>query len=242
MGRGLTRGHTAGNAPVIVTGAPEALPHLVLGIEGLDYAEAAEGFVQLRHYVRPLALGPEGLFLQGASEGSHSPGHQRHHGESEEGKLPAHRYQGSEIDDYQYRILQQHIQRTHYRVLNLAHVTAHPGHYVALALVGEEAQRQAHKLVVNLGAQVPHHAGAQRDHNCGGPEVARALDQGHRREEQAYQKQGAGFPGARYQLLAIGVEVVDNQFLETKVGTVPRNMHVLGCVHLEEYLQDGYDQ
>ena len=144
----------------------EARVHLVLRTEGLDDAQAAQRLLHLAHRVAPQGLRLDGLRLQLAAHHAHEPAEDGHEDDGEERQLPTDGQQGGEIDDDQDGILEEHVERGHDRGVDLLYVATHAGDDVALALLAEEAQRERRDLLVELVADVAHHARA--DGNDGG--------------------------------------------------------------------------
>ena len=84
VGEGLTSIHPGCLAAHCSGDVSETLAHLLLGSEGLHYAQAAEGLFHLAHGVAPEALDLGGALFEVTPDNAHQPGHQRCEGQNEE--------------------------------------------------------------------------------------------------------------------------------------------------------------
>ena len=240
VGRALADDHVVHGLAVVVIGLGEAERHLLLGQEGLDDAQAAQRFVQLRHDVAPLCLGGGRLPFQLAADHAHHPSGEGQDNDDEQRHLPADGEQGGEIDDEGDGVAQQHVDGAGQGVLHGGDVGAHAGDDVALALFGEEAQRQAQHLVVDLDADVAHDARAQGDHHGGRGEVAGRLQQGHQDERHAQHDQRQEGAVLADELVDPPVGVVD-EYVLVQVVPVPLLVVIDLGVYLEQDVQYGDD-
>ena len=85
---------------------------------------------------------------------AHKPPHYWHEYEREQGELPTYEYQSGEISHNEYRVLEKHVERRHNRVFHLVDISAHARYDIALALLGEKAERQRHDFLVEEVANV----------------------------------------------------------------------------------------
>ena len=223
---------------VLVVGVCKSLVHLVLGIERLDDAQSAQSFFQLCHEVTPLVLCHQRFAFQHSAYSSHNPTHEREYGNGEEGQFPAGRNQGTEVEDNQYRILEEHVQRSHDAVFYFVHVTTHAGHDVTLALFGEEAQWQRQDLVVEGNADIAYHPCTDRDDGSRRKEIAGSLQESHECQEHTQQEEGRAGSMCLNQLGHIIIEIIDGNILERAFRS-PWNKGIVGLLHLEQDLQDG---
>ena len=164
----------------------EPAVHLLFGTEGLDDAQSAQRLLDLAHRVAPQGLGLDALRLQLATHIAHQPAHDGHDDEREERQLPGNEDEGRKIRDDEDRILEQHLERRHDGVLNLLHVATHTGNDVALALLREEAKWQCRNLLVELVADVTHHARADRNYRGSREEVGTRLEKSGESQEESY--------------------------------------------------------
>ena len=237
MGQLLAYVHTHDVVAVGCVHAVEARVHLLLGAECLDDTQSAERLLHLTHRVAPQSLRLDGVGFQPSSHNAHEPTEHGYEDYRKQGELPRHHKQRREVGYYEDRILEKHIQRRHYRVLNLLHVAAHTGNDVALAFLGEEAERQRCNLLIELVADVAHHSSAYRDDGCRGKEVGTGLQEGHEREEQTNHQQCVCGSNGVYEFLNVVVGVIAQHLFRM----VPAPRHQLHArrlpVGLEENLQ-----
>ena len=166
MGGSLAYSDFGRSPAIVVSGLGEAGLHLVFCDERLDHPQTSEGLVKLGHGLAPFLLCLERTPLEFLSDCAHPPCHQRNHGQGEQGEFPAEENEGGEIADYKDRVLYQHVQRTDDGVLDLVHVSAHPGYDVTLLFLVEEAHRKAEELVIDHSPDVSHNARPERNHDC----------------------------------------------------------------------------
>ena len=242
MGQGLAQVDLDEQPAVLVGAVFEAAGHLVLGGEGLDDAHAAEGFLKLRHDFAPLSLGFKRALLEFANDAGEGPYQKGHDENGEEGELPAGVEEHAEVADDEHGIFDEHVERARDGVLDFLNVTAHAGNDVALALVGEEGERQGDDFTVNAVAYVADDTGAQRYHDTGGGKVAERLQQGGHDEEETDVQQGARGTVALHELLCPVVKVVDERVLERRVLCAPFDKVVSALVDAEEELQHGHER
>ena len=98
MGGRLAYGHAHRGIAIFVVDFLKALVHLFLSDEGLDDAQAAEGFLYLADSITPLALCEERLLLQLLADASDTKGHKRHH------------EQGDQVDENKDGVLYYHVE------------------------------------------------------------------------------------------------------------------------------------
>ncbi len=239
MGHLLTDSDAQQLVAVSGVGLVEAVVHLLLRIEGLDDAQAAERLLHLTHRVAPKLLGLYALRLQLTADKAHEPAEDGYEDDGEDGELPRDDEQRDEVEEDENGVLKQHVERRHDAVLNLLYVAAHAGNDVALALLAEKAQRQRGYLMVELVADVAHNAGADGHDRGRRKEVGRGLEQRHEGEEEADEEQRRRGAGLDDHLLHIVGAVVGEHLLDV----IPVPLHELvgpqSAVDLEEDLQDG---
>ena len=175
------------------------------------------------------------------AEHAHSPCHQWNYCQSEESQLPAGEKKGCEVEDDKNGILEQHVQRTGYRVLDLRYVSAHSCYDVSLSLFREEGHRESYDLVVYLCADITDNARSQRYHYCRRTEVARRLYQCDESEEEPQEKEGGGCALFCNEDSYVIICIVHRYVLDRQ-SAVPRYELIHGRIHLEEDLQDRYDE
>ena len=240
MGQLVAAAHAGHDVAVLLVLPLKAAFHLALGVKGLDDAQTADGLLDVAQHHAPLGLSLERNALQAfAHTAHHEPCHRQQH-KHKQSQLPTqgnhHRQAGYDHD----RILEHHVERGHDGVLHLGHITAHAGHHVALALVGEETDGQGHDLVVNLVADVAHHARANGNHTEGAQVGAPGLKSCHHNQRGSDTSQRRRLPVALDDALHIVVEVVGQHGVDLAAA----HLHVtvgLG-VEAEEHLQYGDDQ
>ena len=223
--------------PVGAVDRVEAAVHLLFGAESLDYAQSAERFLDETHRVAPHCLCLDGLRLELSADETHEPSHHRNDDKGEQGELPADEKERGEVEDNEYGVLEKHVERRHDGALHLLHVAAHAGYDVALALLGEEAQRQRRYLAVELVAYVAHHTGAYRDDCCGREEVCPGLEKRHESQEQSDDEQRGGRPESVYHLIDIIVHVVCEHFLYVRAAYREEHGMRVRRVDLEQNLE-----
>ena len=239
--RALADDHGVDRVAVFLVDFAKTVGHLPLCQEGLDDAQAAQRLVQLRHDAAPLRLHRGRAALQLAGDGAHAPARQGQDDDDEQRHLPAEGEHDEEVDQYGDGVAQQHVHRAGDVGLHGGDVGAHAGDDVALALFGEEAQREAQHLAVDLQPDVAHHARAQRHHHGGRGEVARRLQQGQHDEQAAQHQQhlqGAVFVD---EVAHPPVGVVHQRILgRAHAAPVHGLVLVRLAVHLEQDVQDGH--
>ena len=98
------------------------------------------------------------------------------------------------------------------------HVAAHAGDDVALALLAEEAQRERRDLLVELVADVAHHARADGNDGGRGQEVGSRLEEGHEGQGRTDDEQhGRRTPGGDVDQRVV-VNVVGQDVLQRPVA------------------------
>ncbi len=241
MGRRL-----AGVHPVDLPAHPvghglKAVGHLLLGVESLDDAEAAQGFLHLGHGVAPEGLRLQGLPLELFADNAHHPDESGDESKHDEHHFRTQEHQEPEIEDDQDRVLDQHLDGSGDGGLHLVHVAAHPGDDVALAFLGEETDGQVQDLVVDAVADVLDDAGADRDHHGGGAEIAGGLERREEDHDRAQQQKGrdGSVLGGKVGYQPIGV--VDQDVLEGIPIRSPGDECVLGRIQPEQDVQQGDD-
>ena len=220
--------------------ALEAAAHLVLGVKGLDDAQAADGLLDVAQQHAPLVLALERDAFQAFAHTAHDPARDGQQHEHEQRQLPAddnHHHQAGDDHD---GVLEQHVERGHDGVLDLGHVTAHARHHVALALVGEEADGQRGDFGVNLVADVTHHTGADGDHVEEAQVAAACLQARHEHQRRGDAGQGRRLAVALDDALHIVVEVIDHHVLQA--CRAQRHELIVVGVQPEQHLKDGDDQ
>ena len=218
----------------------KALLHLALGKESLDDTQSAQGLIELCQQRAPVVLCLLGLALELTADGAHHPSQGRHSHEHEERELPTEEEEGEQRHDDGDGVLDEHLQRVGERGLQSTHVATHAGYDVALALLGEEAERQSHYLIIYLYADVAHHACAQRYQRSCRAEVAGSLEQRHHNQ---YHSRGHEYPQCTACLdegVHVIVEVVLDDIGYVAVGK--GHVLVLRVAHLKENLQDRDEQ
>ena len=240
MGHLLAGVHAAYVLAVFRVNLVEAAVHLLLGAEGLYDAQSAKRLLHLAHRVAPQRLRLYRLLLQLAAHKAHEPAHDGHYDEREERQLPADDEQRGKIEHYQYRVLEEHVEARHYGVLNLLHVAAHARYDVALALLGEESERQRRNLAVELVAYVAHHACAYRNYRSRRKEIGTRLQKRHEGQKQAYDEQRCGGAHAPDHLVDIIIGVVYQHIFHVAAAPVHQSGRHAGRLSLEKYLQDWY--
>ena len=240
VGAGLPDGHLGVLAAHVFRHASEARVHALLGPEGLDDAQAAEGLFDLAHGVAPVFLRFRGVGFQPASGEADDADHDGREDDDEERQLPGHAEEDEEVDDDQDRVLDQHLDGAGDGGLDLLDVAADAGDDVAFALLAEEAERQGEDLAVDLHAQVLHHAGADGDHHGGGAEVAGYLDEDDRDEDEAEHQQDVALAVLLDELGDVVVGVVGD--LVEGHPAVPGDEFVVDVADVEEDLQDRDQQ
>ena len=167
VGEGLADGHPVVLSPHRLSDVVEPVGHLLLGDERLDDAKTSESLLHLRHHIAPKLLDLKRFPLQVLSHDSHHPHHHRGEQDRERRHLPADDKKGDEIKKDENRVLDQHLDGAGDGVLDLLHVTAHPGDDVSFLLLREEAERKGEDLVVDVHPDVLHHSGPDRNHHSG---------------------------------------------------------------------------
>ena len=227
----------------------EAPVHLVLGAEGLDYAQSAERLFHLAHRVAPQCLRLLRLLLEPAAYAPHDPSHQRDEQDGEQSELPAYEHHRREVGEDEYRVLEKHVERGHDGAFHLEHVAAHARYYVALALLGEEAQGERSYLVVELVAYVAHYTRAYRYYGGRRDEVGSGLEQGHEGQREADEEQRERLPvvvdeQAHVVFGVVAGHVLERAEVEGRQVFPQPPLHQLhrggGTLGLEQDLQDGY--
>ena len=169
--------------------AVEALVHRLLGAESLDNPQSAERFLHLTHRVAPQRLRLHRLRLQLLANQAHKPAENRHENDGEQRELPRNDEQRGEIDHNQNRILKQHVERRHNRIFDFLHIAAHACNDVALALLREETERQRRDFLVELVADVAHHARANRHNRRRRQEVSPRFQERQHRQHNSDDEQ-----------------------------------------------------
>ena len=181
------------------------------------------------------------ITLEFLSKHTHSPCHQRDDSHSEESKLPTCYEKCRKIKNNENRILDEHIKRTGYRILNLSHITTHSGYYITFLLLREEAERETKDLVVHLHPQVTYDSCPQWDHHCRRPEITRCLEKSHHAKKYAKKKKGRRCTITSYQFCNPIICVIENYILHRKIR-LPWNKLVHSRIRLEQNVQDRYYQ
>ena len=132
----------------------------------------------------------KGLSFESLSDCAHSPCHQWHYGNGEEGEFPTDEYKGGEVYEYQYRILYEHVQGTGYGVFDFSDISAHSGDDVSFFLFREITQWQVHEFVIYHHSYVPYNSCADWNHNGRRTEVAGSLHCCGNSEEEAQNQEG----------------------------------------------------
>ena len=232
--------HAARDVAVFLVLLREAALHLVLGIEGLDDAQSANGLLDVAQQRAPLVLPIERHAFQALAHGAHDePGNGQQH-KHKQGELPAHNHHHRQAHDNHDGILEHHVERRHDAVLHLGHIAAHARHHIALALVAEETDGQAHNPVVDLVAYVAHHAGANGNHIVGGQICAARLQGGHHHQRTGYHSERRGVAIALNDALHHIVEVVHNHILHR--ARAPCHKLIVLLVDAKQHLQNGNDE
>ena len=117
--------------------AVEAVFNLLLGIESLDYAQAAESLFDIRHEESPLVLCLKRLPLQTLTYPAHYKPGERQQNQHEYGELPRHIDHHGQTSDNHNRVFEKHVERRHYRILDFGHIARHTRHDIALTRLGE---------------------------------------------------------------------------------------------------------
>ena len=86
-------------------------------------------------------------------------------GGAEEADSDMSEQEGGEIEYYQDGVLDEHVQGAGDGIFYLPDISAHPRYDVPFPFLGEESERKAEELVVDLCPDVPHYACPQRHHN-----------------------------------------------------------------------------
>ena len=131
----LANVHALHGVAVFVVDVREACVHLLLSAECLHDAQSAECFLHLRHGVAPERLRLYRLLLELSAHEAHEPSEDRHEDDGEERELPRDEDKRSEVERDENRVLEEHVERRHYRALYLLHVARHTRYDVALAFV-----------------------------------------------------------------------------------------------------------
>ena len=192
MGGRLANVDLIGCPPKVVGAAIKAFAHLFLSCESLNNTHAAQSLFELGHCIAPLVLCIERFVFKFAPDLAHYPPHNRQDDERKERQLPTRINQDTEIAEEENGVLDQHIQRTRYRVFDLVYVAAHARHNISFALIREEGERETDNLVVNAAADVANNARAHRNHYADGGEIATRLQQSGRDEKQADEEERGG--------------------------------------------------
>ena len=227
----------------------EALLDLPLGVERLDDAQPTERLLDLTHQRPPLCLPHERLALELLTHLTHRIASHGQEDEDESCQLPTDQEHGREVNQNEDGILEQHVERTHDRGLNLVHVARDARQDVAFALLGEEAERQLGDLAIDLVAHVAHHAGADGDHGVESHVHGQHLEERHHDQRYAEQDERCGAALGLNEVVDVPVEVVLQHTGERTpclpVGDRakrPRGIGVDAVVHLKEDAQDGNDE
>ena len=138
--------------------------HFALCAKGFDDAHTAQRFFELRHRFAPFDLRIHARLFEFTTDASHAPAHQGEHENGEKCEFPGNVEKTTEIDHKENRIFHQHLQTTHDRVFNFAHVTTHACDDVAFAFIAEEGEGKEGDFLINRGADVAHNARAHWHH------------------------------------------------------------------------------
>ena len=240
VGAGLADGHLGVLAAHVVGDLLEAAGHALFGAEGLDDAQAAEGFFDLAHGVAPVALGFGGIGLEFAAGEADDEDHHRGEDDDEQRELPGHAEEDEEVDDDQDGVLDQHLDGAGDGGFDFLDIAADAGDDVAFPFLAEEAEGQGENLAVDLHAEVLDDAGADGDHDGGGAEVAGHLDQDDADEDEAEHQQDVAL-AVLFDVLGDVVVGVVGDFVEGHAA-VPGDEVVVGVADVEEDLEDGDQQ
>ena len=152
--------------------------------------------------------------------------------------MPRNKQHRGEIGYNQYRVLEKHIKRRHDGVFHLQHIAAHTGNNIALALFGEEAQRQGCYLLVQLVTNVAHHACADGHDASRGEEIRACLQHGRYGQKQSDEQQCGRGAIVGYQSVDIIVQVVHQHLLNVAPVPCHHTGGSLGITRLKQDLQD----
>ena len=222
----------------LVVDVVEASGHLFLCDKRLDNPQTAERLLYLGHNLGEPCLNARRLVLELLRHRAHEPCGGWGDDEHEDGELPAYGEERDEADDDGDGLLDEGRDGRGDGVLHHLYVRAHAHDDVALAFGREEAQRQAHHLVVHVHADVAHNACAERHHNVRRPPVADALQACHEDKYAAHEAERQERAVRRYHVLHPGIRIVDDEVL---VQGAPRPL-LVGIdvlVYFEEDVQDG---
>jgi len=237
MGSVQTARHADHAAAELVVDETETAVHLLLGDEGLDDAQAAQGLLNLCHDLAQSGLNVDGLILQLLAHGTHDEDGGNGHEEHEQRELPADGEERREADDDGDGLADEVVHTAGNGTLHHLYVGAHADDDVALALRAEEAQRQAQNLVVELGTDVAYDTRGERHHDVHGGPVARTLDDRHDDEQYAHDAQRDEGTIRRNQFLHPGIAVVDDDLLVQRTPR-PLLVGIYRLVYLEQDVQD----
>ena len=203
-----------GDAIEYIVFGMEPVDHLVLGIKSLDDAQPAQRLLDNRHQQAPLVLPFERTAFEFLAHLSHDISRRGKEDKHKNRELPADGKHRDQADDNHNGVLEHHVERSHDRVLDFAHITRHARHYIALLLTGKEAYGQAHHLLVDIVANIAYDTRPQRNHEVRTQIGGRGLEEGHHDEEHPQDEQGKAGPLPVDNRGNVVVEVVNHHIFE----------------------------
>ena len=236
----LTNIHTHDVVTIRGVYVVETLVHLLLCTESLDNAKSAKSFFHLTHGVAPERLGIGALRFQFSAHKAHEPTKDRHKDNGEESELPANGNKGAEINNYEDRVFEKHVETRHDAVLHLLHIATHAGNDITFAFFAKEAKVQRSYLLIYLVSNVAHNSCADRNDGSRRKEIGACLQECHECQKQTNDEQCCGGTCFNNKVLHIVCHVVHQNVL--KAVNVP--FHQLGstntAIYLKQNLQDRY--
>ncbi len=138
---------------------------LSLGIESFDDAQASERFFYIAHDYAPLVLALQRFPFQLFTDAAHDRAGNWQQNQYKNRKLPADGNHHTETHENHDGILEEHVERRHYGVLHLGHVSAHACYDITLAFGSEKTYRKLDNLAIHGITYIPHYTHAHRyDH------------------------------------------------------------------------------
>jgi hypothetical protein len=167
----------------------------LLAREALGDADAGDRLVEVAVDQRQAqAGGPVGVAHPHPPEVGQQD-HQRHHGQRNQGQLPAQAEHGDDDAAQQEDGARQPGDGPGDELLQDPHVADQPAHHAADAEVVVEGQRQVVQVAEERAAHVGHHLGAHVGHQADAVAVGQPLDQRRRQEEHGPPAQGLRIAG-----------------------------------------------